>query len=139
MADAWQFTRSRNGKQQTYATGRWAKAICDRCGWKKPWGSLTTEPGTGWKVCHECNDGMYSFVAHPQNYPANGTDAIALRWARPDQNAAITQPYYLATEDGYVIVWDQDYIIQTGTSAASGVTTWPNELNWQSPPFGYQD
>jgi len=96
-----------------------------------------TEPGTNWKVCSDCNDYGYSLVAHPQNYPADVKDAIALRWARPDQNAAITQPYYLADENGYVLVWDQDYIIQTGTSAASGVTTWPNQLNWQSAPFGY--
>jgi len=133
----WQFTRSRQGPDKGYATGKWAVAMCDRCGWKKPWKALQTEPGTNWKVCSDCNDYGYSLVAHPQNYPADVKDAIALRWARPDQNQIITQPYYLADENGAVLVWDQDYIIQTGTSAASGVTTWPNQLNWQSAPFGY--
>ena len=134
----WNFTRQRQGPDKGYASGKWAVAMCDRCGWKKPWKSLSTEPGTNWKVCSDCNDYGYSLVAHPQNYSADVKDAIALRWARPDQNPAITQPYYLADESGYVLVWDQDYIIQTGTSAASGNTLWPNQLNWQSPPFGYE-
>jgi len=138
-SDSWNFTRARSGPSRTYATGKFARATCDRCGWEFDWLTIKVEPGTGWRVCGACNDGIYSLVAHPQNYPANGTDAVALPWTRPDQSPDITQPYYLATEDGYVIVWDQNYIIQTGTSAASGgVTQWPNELNWESGPFGYE-
>lgn len=141
QASVWNFSRVRTGAQRTYASGQWAIAICDRCGWKYPWKALATEPGTGWKVCSTCNDGRWSLVAHPQNYPAVGTDAIALPWARPDQNPNITQPYYLATDDGYVLTWDQDYIIQTGVSNQIGDTgdLFSNVLNWQSPPFGYQD
>jgi hypothetical protein len=165
----WNFTRQRGRSDSSYATGKWAVAMCDRCGWKKPWRTLMTEPGTNWKVCSDCNDYGYSVVAHPQNYSADVKDAIALRWARADQekfadisyvlgddfyaiafnngevglgsqsNNSSNGPYYLATEDGYVLTWDQNYIIQTGTSAASGVTTWPNQLNWQSAPFGYED
>ena len=174
-ASQWQFTRAKQGSQKTYASGKWAIADCDRCGWKYPWKALATEPGTGWKVCPTCNDKGWSLVAHPQNYPAVGTDTIALPWTRPegphnqsiwtlfgsfngtgddssvilfgngiiglglDSGNQANGPFYLATENGYVITWDQDYIIQTGVSGVNGSTEFPNQLNWQSPPFGYQD
>jgi len=124
--------RSRTTPAQTFASGKWAIAICDRCGWKYPWKSLRTEPGTLLKVCSTCNDGMYSRVTHPQNFVmVNTVDAIALRWARPDQapnypgngypaqyaTRPHTNPWYLATENGDLIEWDQMYILEMTTSS----------------------
>lgn len=143
FGNQWQFSRTKAKPAGVFATGKNAVAICDRCGWKRPWTALRTEPGTGWKVCSECNDGQFSLVAHPQNYPANVQDAIALRWARPDQTPAINGPWYLADENGDVLEWGQEIIIQTGTSSG-GVgnnstknSLFPNVRNWQSPPYGY--
>lgn len=135
--------RIRRSPSKTFASGKHAIAICDRCGMKWPWKSLALEPGTNWRVCCDCNDKFYSLVCHPQNFTGiAAVDAIALKWSRPDQAAYpngldSTPPWELATEDGYLIEWDQTFVIQLGTSAASGETLWPNEMNWQSPPFGY--
>lgn len=147
-----------------YASGKHAIAQCDRCGWKQKWTRLALEPGTGWRVCQECNDKNFSFVAHPQNFPAtNLTDAVALRWARPETHAYSQEtyfllgswlgaflfsnglisvgsentsdnnngPYYLSDENGNVLEWYQETIIQTATSAG--------QMNYQSAPFGYGD
>lgn len=136
--------KARTNPAQTFATGRRAIAICDRCGWKYPWMSLRTEPGTLYKVCQTCNDGRYSLVCHPQNFVAtNVVDAIALRWARPElasnvpgdgyppQNSHLyTNPWYLSDENGNLLEWDQITVLQMSTSSGP-------DVGWLSGPFGY--
>ena len=139
--------RSRTNPAQTFATGRWAIAVCDRCGWKYKWSTLRTEPGTLLKVCSTCNDGRYSMVAHPQNFIATNTvDAIALRWARPDlapnyggdgypaqYATSRTDPWLLSTEDGDIIEWDQMIMLQMSTS--TGIDQ--GYGNGAAPPWSY--
>lgn len=105
---------------------------------------MQTEPGTLLKVCKECNDGMWSWVTHPQNYTglASG-DATALPWSRPDLATGAngldsTAPYYLATNDGYVIEWNQEMVIELGTSGGPG-DRWARVKTYSSPPYGYND
>lgn len=127
--------RSRTAPSQTFATGKHAIAICDRCGWKYKWTRLSTEPGTLLKVCATCNDGRYSLVCHPQNFVSTNTiDAIALRWARPDlapypNGLDSTPPWIIATENGDLIEWSQEIVQQVAVTAG--------QITWQSPPFGY--
>jgi hypothetical protein len=166
--------RARTNTPQTFASGKNAIAICDRCGQKFKWTSLRTEPGTNYKVCYSCNDGRHSLVCHPQNFIAtNVIDATALRWARPDQapndvylelqpilgtealfliqwpdgvmlatasaftegypedySTYKTNPFYLATEDGYIIEYDQMIMLELTTS------TGPYN-SFMTPPYGY--
>ena len=133
----------RRSPSKTFASGRHAIAICDRCGMKWPWKALGLEPGTNLRVCEECNDRFYSLVCHPQNFTGiAAVDAIALKWSRADlapypNGLDSTPPLYLATEEGYLIEYDQTFVIEAGTSQASGGTQFPNEMNWGSAPFGY--
>ncbi len=62
-----------------YASGKYAKAICDRCGFSYPYLSMLTE----WdhtRVCSECYE-----PKHPQLDPVHPpVDAEALWQPRPD-------------------------------------------------------
>lgn len=71
----------------TYATGKYSRAICDRCGFAFDYPELNTEPGTSYRVCAVCNDGMYSLKLHPQNTPPPvSPDPQALRYARTQES-----------------------------------------------------
>lgn len=71
-----------------FSSGKNSNAQCDKCGWDYPYLELSKEPGTQLLVCKSCNDGSYSRVCHPQNYPPKDPgDAIALRNPRPDPDA----------------------------------------------------
>jgi hypothetical protein len=62
-----------------YAKGKYAIAICDRCGFRYPYLSLVKE-WTGHKVCPECYE-----PKHPQLEPKrNVQDAQALFEPRPE-------------------------------------------------------
>ena len=62
-----------------YASGKHAKAICDRCGWQYPYLSLKTE-WTHARVCPECFE-----IKHPQLEPIPvPLDAEVLWKPRPD-------------------------------------------------------
>lgn len=68
----------------TYATGKYALAICDRCGQQYPYLSVKKE-WTGFKVCTECYE-----PKHPQLEPKrNVSDPQALFQPRPDKNQGI--------------------------------------------------
>lgn len=67
-----------------YASGKWAKAICDRCGFAVRYFDIVEEQGTGWRVCSRCDDGHYSLVSHPQNNIRGAIDPEGLEHARPD-------------------------------------------------------
>jgi hypothetical protein len=68
-----------------FSRGKWAVAICDRCSFKFPYGDLKAEPGTGWRVCAQCNDGLFSLVSHPQNMlKPIPIDPEALEFPRPE-------------------------------------------------------
>ncbi len=67
----------------SFASGKYALAICDRCGFEYKYTSLKKE-WTGFRVCNECFE-----VKHPQLEPVNqGADAQALQNPRPAVNAA---------------------------------------------------
>ena len=62
----------------TFATGKFAIAICDRCGQQYKFTQLKQE-WNGLKVCPECFE-----TNHPQlDPPYHSADAHALPWARP--------------------------------------------------------
>jgi len=66
-----------------WASGKNSVAICDRCGWKYPYKELKTET-LGIRVCETCDDGAFNIIDHPQNYPADVSEDVALRYPRPD-------------------------------------------------------
>jgi hypothetical protein len=79
---------------QTYATGKRALGICDRCGFRHLLNELKGEfvqgKSTGSLVCDSCFD-----PDHPQNFlgltPVD--DPQALRVIRPDVPEAAVPPY----------------------------------------------
>ena len=75
-----------------YATGKFAKAECDRCGWEYPYLSLQKE-WNGLKVCPTCWESK-----HPQLEPRSASDATALFEPRPDssQNDATAHVFGLS-------------------------------------------
>jgi len=69
----------------TYATGKHALAICDRCGQQYPYLSVKKE-WTGFKVCPECYE-----PKHPQLEPKRNTaDPQSLYQPRPDSKQPLT-------------------------------------------------
>lgn len=98
---------------------------------------------------------MYSRVTHPQNFIATNTqDAIALRWARPDQapnyggtgypdqySTVKTNPWYLSTEDGYLIEWDQFFVLEAleGQVSVRGFTPFSDNTYFTNTNFGDTD
>lgn len=75
---------SRTGGRKKWAVGKKAVAICDRCGFKYLHKKLHKEPGTELMVCWQCNDGMWNRVTHPLNFPADTSEAVAIKDPRPD-------------------------------------------------------
>ena len=62
-----------------FASGKYALAICDRCGFQYKYTSLKKE-WTGFRVCSECFE-----PKHPQlEPPRNVSDPEGLRFARPN-------------------------------------------------------
>jgi hypothetical protein len=67
-----------------FSTGKYAKALCDRCGREYPYLSLLEE-WTGFRVCDTCYE-----PKHPQLTPPQITmDPQALRDARPDRQESM--------------------------------------------------
>jgi len=66
---------------QQFTSGKYAKAICDRCGDKIMYTKLRTE-WTGLKVCSTCWDPKTA-LEFPTNFP---TDPESLRDPRPDND-----------------------------------------------------
>lgn len=68
-----------------YASGKYARAMCDRCGFEMAYTELLEE-WTGFMVCGECFD-----ERHPQDDPQpHSADAEALYKPRPDQDRELT-------------------------------------------------
>ena len=62
-----------------FASGKYALAICDRCGFRSKYTKIREE-WNGSRVCNECYE-----TKHPQlESPKVRADAEALRDARPD-------------------------------------------------------
>ncbi len=75
---------SRSSKK--YASGKNARAICDRSGYEYPMSEMVVEPGTNYLVHHTMSDGMYSLVDHPQNFPVTKIgDVVGLENPRVDR------------------------------------------------------
>lgn len=68
-----------------YASGKYALAICDRCGFRAAYNDLVTEAETGWRVHPACED-------FPRPKPRATADAIALRHPRPDRYEDVDPP-----------------------------------------------
>ena len=66
---------------QQFTSGKYARAICDRCGEKIMYTKLRLE-WTGLKVCRTCWDPKTA-LEFPTNFP---TDPEALRDPRPDND-----------------------------------------------------
>lgn len=64
---------------QRFTSGKYAKAICDRCGNKVPYKKLKLE-WTGLRVCPACWDPKTA-LEFPEHFPA---DPESLRDPRPD-------------------------------------------------------
>lgn len=112
-----------------YATGKSANAvfICDRSGKKYPRSKMVREPGTGLFVHWAESDGPYNAVDHPQNYPPKDiTEAVAVRWARPDRNEVANDDTLIADSDGNILIFGASAgyndITLFGTSAQGSPT-----------------
>lgn len=69
----------------TYALGKYAKAICDRCGFEYKLSALKEE-WNGLKTCPECFE-----PKHPQlDPPYHPADAVALHDPRPARQEPVT-------------------------------------------------
>lgn len=67
-------------RQRTgFASGRYAIAICDGCGFKRPYLELQPSPVTGLRYCDECG-----VDAADRLLPAILSGRIALRYPSPD-------------------------------------------------------
>jgi hypothetical protein len=68
-----------------FTSGKYAKAICDRCGDKMKYQALREE-WTGLRVCKKCWDPKTA-LEFPTNFPS---DAESLRDPRPDNDVEAT-------------------------------------------------
>lgn len=66
------------------ATGKYSLSICDRCGFTYKYMEMKDEPGTGVRVCPECNDGRWNLATSPLNDVPNVDDDESLMEPRPD-------------------------------------------------------
>lgn len=83
-----------------FAKGKYAIAICQRSGLKKPYSEMIFEPGTNYWVHRSEDDGEDSLVTHPQNYPPEKlTERVALRWAFLDVQLSVPAPVCIADID----------------------------------------
>lgn len=57
---------------KTFASGKYAKSLCQRCGWEYPYSEVKRERGTRLLVCPECDDKNCNRVDHPQNKKPRG-------------------------------------------------------------------
>jgi len=133
MAVRPKFTKSLDkGSRGRFATGKYAVGICHRSGFKVPYRRLKFEPGTNYLVDESENDGMYSLVAHPQNFtPEKKIERIALRWSSPETPMSIGAivsddhlylPAHALSVDGqYIIFSSIGTSIGTATSAGPGM------------------
>ena len=69
-----------------FTAGKFAKAMCDRCGHKMPYKKLLLE-WTGLRVCKECFDPKDP-LEFPTNFPV---DAESLQNPRPDNDVEAGQ------------------------------------------------
>lgn len=99
-----------------YAKGKYAKAICDRCGWKYPYLKMRTEQGTKLTVCSECYDGAWDRVLHPQNYPPKKLiDGVAIKDPMPDVPLSDLEVAWIADQNDVFVVDQNDEPIGDGT------------------------
>ncbi len=73
-------------KRRKFAVGKNAIAISDRDGCQYPYREMVYEPGTKLWVHRSESDEMWNRVDHPQNYPADVAEAIALKRPSVDPN-----------------------------------------------------
>mgnify|MGYP001616344177 FL=1 len=65
-----------------FATGKFAKFVCDRCSFDTPYVDGVEEMPGVW-VCQSCNDGTWNMRTHPLNFPPPiNPDPMALEHAR---------------------------------------------------------
>lgn len=78
------------------APGTLSVAICARCALRHPYQRLSGDgdKGQAMRVCPDDND-----QKDPWKLPARQSDAMALRFARPDVSIAVT-PAGIISEDG---------------------------------------
>lgn len=96
-------TRGRRSRGR-FARGRKAIGICDRSGFKYLLKDLVKEPGTGLLVARDMNDGKWNRVDHPQNFPADTSESIALENPRPERSNATQDLLF----DDTLLILDND-------------------------------
>ena len=81
----------------SYATGKYALGLCDRCGFRFLLSNLHKE-WTGFKVCGECYE-----AKHPQlEVHSAGADPVALFEPRPDTDKEVGEGYILTNNDNII-------------------------------------
>ena len=79
-----------------FASGKHARAICDRSGFEYPYSEMVVEPGTNYLVHWSESDGSWNLVDHPQNFPPRKMgDAIGLE--NPRVETAIFEDFLQAS------------------------------------------
>ena len=84
-----------------FASGKLAKAICDRCNFRYDYIELRADGNSpGLRVCESCRD-----PKNPWREPAIQPDAISLKYPRPDTDVSTTSgnPYPDYTNPNYPV------------------------------------
>lgn len=81
----------------TFAGGRWALAICDRCGMRGKYTEMVCEPDTGLRVHPRCMDERNPYLTMYQI-----SEPIVLRDARPDTQTGML-PYLIDELGNYMV------------------------------------
>lgn len=80
-----------------YASGKFARALCDRCAFEYPLHSLKEE-WNGLKTCPECFE-----TKHPQLEPSPAiSDPEALYEPRPNNDVEVGEGYILSNNDNII-------------------------------------
>lgn len=105
----------RTKRRRKYASGKKARAICDRSGFEHAYKDMVVEPGTGLLVYNKWSDGKWNKVDHPQNFPADVGEAIGLKNPRTD----VPEPQILLTDSSGNVITDSKglfYFIETSAN-----------------------
>ncbi len=97
--------------KKKYASGKNALSISDRSGFQFKYTEMVKEPGTRVWVHESESDGQYNLVDHPQNFPADTQEGIALENARANDDEG--NPNFVYFEDNNFLVVQEQPVFES--------------------------
>ena len=98
-----------------YANGDIAIAVCGRCKMKRPYTALGPDPNFhGLRVCIDSGVGTTDSCADqfdPYRLPPRQTEAITMRFPRPDVSIAPSTLYIVTDDDALIETEDGAWIV----------------------------